>query len=235
MASFRNVKAWDWPTRAFHWTLVTCILIAWFSFQFADNIGDPTLRLHRWNGYFILILITFRVIWGFVGSSTSRFSAFITWPWNALRYGIQSFTGRGASYLGHNPLGAWMIVALLVAVTIQGTLGLFSLEHNELVAGPLKRLVSHETSVSITKLHVFGFNIILGLVALHVLANMLYQVVKGDPLIGAMLTGKKPDGDYVDQNEAVIAENVGTRALVCFVIAIVIVFGTITALGGRIL
>jgi cytochrome b len=235
MTSLRNVRAWDWPTRAFHWTLVTCIITAWFSFKFANNIGDPTLRVHRWNGYLILILVTFRVIWGFAGSSTSRFSAFITWPWKALAYGAESFTGRGKSYLGHNPLGAWMIIVLLCAVFTQGVLGLFSLEHNELVAGPLKRLVAHETSEQITKLHILGFNVLLGLVAVHVFANMMYQVVKGDPLIGAMVTGQKPAEDYADQQEAVIAENVGVRAGICFVIAAVLVFGTITALGGRIL
>jgi cytochrome b len=127
-----SVKAWDWPTRAFHWTLVFCIVSAWASFKLADRIGDPTLIWHRWNGYFILILLVFRLIWGFVGSSTSRFTAFVTWPWNALTYGLDMMRGKKRPFLGHNPLGTWMILALLAAVGIQGSLGLFSLEHNEL-------------------------------------------------------------------------------------------------------
>ncbi len=230
-----SVKAWDWPTRAFHWALVLCIICAWVSFKFADRISDPTLIWHRWNGYTILVLLTFRLIWGFVGSSTSRFSAFVTWPWHALRYALDLASRKSRPFLGHNPLGAWMILALLGAVTIQGTLGLFSLEHNELVAGPLKRLVAHETSEAITKLHVKGIYVILGLATLHVTANILYGIIKKDPLIRAMVTGTKPAEVYEDQQEARIATNLNLRAFFCLLMALLIIFGGITALGGRIL
>jgi cytochrome b len=230
-----TVKAWDWPTRAFHWALVFGVVSAWTSFKLADRIGDPTLVWHRWNGYCILILVVFRLIWGVVGSSTSRFSAFVTWPWTAARYGLDLMRGRDRPFLGHNPMGTWMILALLAAVAVQGGLGLFSLEHNELVAGPLKRLVAHETSEKITKLHVMGINVILALVAVHVTANILYGVVKKDPLIRAMVTGRKPAEAYEDQREAVIADGVTFRALLCLLIAAGIVFGGIVALGGRIL
>ena len=233
--STASVKAWDWPTRAFHWLLVLAIVSAWASFKLADRIGDPTLIWHRWNGYMILVLVTFRLIWGFVGSSTSRFSSFVTWPWNALRYAIDSARGRSGAYLGHNPLGTWMILVLLAGVVIQATLGLFSLEHNEIVAGPLKRLIAHETSEKITKLHGQGINLIALLVAVHVSANLIYGIVKKEPLIRAMVTGRKPAESYLDEAEAVIAGNVTLRAVVCLVMAIGIVFGGITALGGRIL
>jgi cytochrome b len=231
----RHVRAWDWPTRAFHWTLVFCVASAWASFRFADRIGDPTLVWHRWNGYALLILIVFRLIWGFVGSSTSRFSAFVTWPWNAARYGLDMLRGQKRAFLGHNPLGAWMILALLAVVGLQGILGLFSLEHNELVAGPLKRLIAHETSEKVTKWHVWFFNVILMLAAVHITANALYGLVKKDPLIRAMVTGVKPADTYEDGSEAVIASGVGLRALACLMMAGGIVFGTIIALGGRIL
>jgi cytochrome b len=230
-----SVKAWDWPTRAFHWALVFAIVSAWASFKLADRIGDPTLIWHRWNGYFILVLIVFRLIWGFVGSSTSRFTAFVTWPWSAAGYGIDLVAGRDRKFLGHNPMGAWMILALLGTVALQGTLGLFSLEHNELVAGPLKRLVAHEISEKITKWHVWGINVIMGLAALHILANVFYGVVKKDPLIRAMVTGRKPADAYEDQREAEIVSGVGFRALICLLMAAGIVFGGIVALGGRIL
>jgi cytochrome b len=215
--------------------LVFCIVSAWVSFKLADRIGDPTLIWHRWNGYFILILIVFRLIWGFVGSSTSRFTAFVTWPWSAARYGLDLVRGRDRKFLGHNPMGAWMILALLGVVAVQGTLGLFSLEHNELVAGPLKRLVAHETSEKITKWHVWGINVIMALAALHILANVLYGIVKKDPLISAMVTGRKPAEAYEDQREAEIVAGVGFRALICLLMAAGIVFGGIVALGGRIL
>jgi cytochrome b len=186
----RTVRAWDWPTRAFHWTLVFCIVSAWVSFRLADRIGDPTLIWHRWNGYALLVLIVFRVIWGFVGSSTSRFAAFVTWPWSAAGYALDMLRGRKRMFLGHNPLGTWMILALLAAVAAQGMLGLFSLEHNELVAGPLKRLIAHEMSEKVTKWHVWFFNVILALAAVHIAANALYGLVKNEPLIRAMVTGK---------------------------------------------
>jgi cytochrome b len=229
-----RVKAWDWPTRAFHWALVFGVVSAWASFRFADRIGDPMLVWHRWNGYALLVLVVFRLIWGFVGSSTSRFSAFVTWPWNAGAYALDLLRGRDRKFLGHNPLGSWMIIALLAAVGVQGSLGLFSLEHNELVAGPLKRLVAHETSEKITKWHVWGINVIFALAALHIAANVLYGLVKKDPLISAMVTGRKPADAYEDQREAAIADGVTFRALVCLLVAAVIVFGGIWALGGRI-
>jgi cytochrome b len=231
----RSVQAWDWPTRAFHWTLVFCVASAWASFRFADRIGDPTLIWHRWNGYALLVLVVFRLIWGFVGSSTSRFKAFVTWPWNAASYGLDMLRGRKRAFLGHNPLGAWMILMLLSAVALQGALGLFSLEHNEIVAGPLKRLVAHELSEKITKWHVWFFNVILALAAVHITANALYGLVKKEPLIRAMVTGVKPAEPYEDQNEAEIASGVGLRALLSLLMAAGIVFGGIIALGGRIL
>jgi cytochrome b len=215
--------------------LVLAIFSAWASFRYADTIGDPTLKWHRWNGYFILVLLIFRLIWGFIGSSTSRFEAFITSPWKAARYGLDLLKGKDRHFLGHNPLGSWMIVALLIAVFVQASLGLFSLEHNELVAGPLKRLVAHETSEKITKLHISGINVILGLVLAHVAANIFYSRFKKDPLIKAMVTGRKPRANYEDQLEANIPSNVTIRAGLCFLAAIIILFGGITALGGRVL
>jgi cytochrome b len=229
-----SVQAWDWPTRAFHWTLVFCIASAWVSFRFSSAIGDPTLRWHRWNGYAILVLIVFRLLWGFVGSSTSRFAAFFPSPFKSLRYAAGMLRGAKEPYLGHNPLGSWMIFALLAGVAVQAGLGLFSLEHNEIVAGPLKRLVSHETSEAITKWHVWGFNLLLALIAAHLTANILYGFVKKDPLIRAMVTGRKPAEAYVDQSEATLVPRVGIRALVCLIASIAIVFGGITLAGGRV-
>jgi cytochrome b len=230
-----SVRAWDWPTRAFHWALVFGVVSAFASFRFADRIGDPMLVWHRWNGFALLVLVVFRLLWGVAGSSTARFRTFVTWPWTVLSYLRDLASGRGRRFLGHNPLGGWMVLTLLLGVAVQGGLGLFSLEHNELVAGPLKRLVSHETSEAITKLHVQGFNVILGLVAIHVSANVLYGLVKKEPLITAMITGNKPRESYEDQNEAEFPTRVGARAAACLCLAAIIVFGGITLLGGRIL
>lgn len=230
-----TVRAWDLPTRLFHWALVFCIASAWVSFRFAGALGDPTLRWHRWNGYAILVLLVFRVLWGFVGGSTSRFSAFLTWPWNAVRYLRRALAKGHGAYLGHNPAGTWMIIALFVGVTAQALLGLFTLEHNELTAGPLQRLILDDEAATkfVQKLHAQGFYILLGLVALHVAVNLAYQLLAKDKLISAMVTGRKPAGKYQDQHEARGGSLVA--GLVCLGLSVIIVFGGITLAGGRIL
>jgi cytochrome b len=230
----KSVRVWDWPTRAFHWLLVFCMISAWASHKFAPALGDVTLKWHRWNGYAILVLLVFRLLWGVLGSSTSRFSHFIRGPFFTLRYALDFAGGKKRPFLGHNPLGTVMIVVLLVAVLVQGVLGLFTLEHNEIVAGPLKRLISDETTELVSKWHLRGFNILLVFVAIHISANIAYALIAREPMIRAMVSGKKPALPYEDGIEAEIADNVSVRAVACFLIAIALVFGGITALGGRI-
>ncbi len=229
-----TVRAWDWPTRAFHWSLVLAILSAWASSEFAEKLGDTTLKWHRYNGYFILVLIVFRLIWGVVGSSTSRWSAFVTWPWTAAAYGLDLLRGRDRHFLGHNPLGTYMILGLLMIVLAQATLGLTIVEHNDTTWGPLYKLVSEENQKRVLYWHVRAFNwFILPLVALHIVANSLYGLVKKDPLIRAMITGTKPAAAYEDQPEAELASALALRAALAFALSVAIVLGSIVALGGK--
>lgn len=229
-----TVRAWDWPTRVFHWSLVLAILSAWVSFEFAEKLNDATLRWHRYNGYFILTLVVFRLIWGVVGSSTSRWSAFVTWPWRAAAYGLDLVRGRDRHFLGHNPLGTYMILGLLFLVTVQGVLGLMTVEHNDTTWGPLYKLLSDDNQKRVLYWHVRGLTwFILPLVGLHIIANSLYGLIKKDPLIRAMITGKKPAGVYEDQPEAQIVGSLGGRAALVLAISVAIVFGSISALGGK--
>jgi cytochrome b len=229
-----EVAAWDLPTRLFHWTLVVLLISSWVSFRYAAALGDYTFKWHRWNGYAILVLIVFRVLWGFAGSSTSRFVSFVRSPWVAFGYGLDLLRGRDRHFLGHNPLGSWMILALLAVVAGQATLGLFTVEHNDITAGPLYRLVSEPTWQLLSKWHVWMlYWVILPLVAVHVTANVLYGVVKRDPLIQAMVSGVKPAADYEDERQARLVARPMLRALACLVLASVIVFGGIWAVGGR--
>jgi cytochrome b len=230
-----DVRVWDLPTRLFHWTFVTLIISAWVSSEFASKLNDPTLKWHRWNGYAILVLVVFRLIWGLVGSSTSRFASFVRWPWTAAAYGLDLLRGKHRPFLGHNPLGSWMILMLLATVAVQGILGLYTLEHNDITAGPLNRTISEDTSKIVGWLHVRGFRVILSLAVLHIFANSLYQLLKKDPLITAMITGLKPAALYEDTPEAAIHDKVGLRALLCLAVAIIMVFGSILLLGGRII
>jgi cytochrome b len=227
-----EVRVWDLPTRLFHWSFVLLIADAWASQKFSDTVGDNLQKWHRWNGYAILIAIVFRLIWGFAGSSTSRLSSFIRWPNAAINYGLLLLKGRSKPYLGHNPLGTWMIIGLVLAIIAQVMLGLFMLDHNDFVAGPLQGRISDETAKWLGHLHVQFFNFILLLIALHIGANLFYGFIKKEPLIEAMVTGSKPAEDYADEQEAVIVPRAGLRALICLIVAAAAVLGGIRIAGG---
>lgn len=237
VANGSGVRAWDLPTRLFHWLLALLILLSWSSWRFSETLGDPSLKLHRWNGHAILVLVVWRILWGLVGSSTSRFSAWLWWPWTAAAYGIRLLRGQTPLYLSHNPLGSYMILLLLAAATAQAASGLFVVEHNDLTAGPLYRRLSEEGQKRITEWHTsFFYWWVLLLVPIHILANLWYGLAKKEPLITAMLTGRKPAAEYLDAAEADIVSRPMLRALVCLVLAAGLVFGVIYGvLGGKIL
>jgi cytochrome b len=229
-----SVHAWDLPTRLFHWTLVLLILSAWASYEFAEDIGDETLVWHRANGLAVLILVVWRLLWGIVGPPTARFADFIRGPSAITGYATGLLSGRTARYLGHNPLGALMVVALLAALTAISGFGLFATDDNDLVGGPLYRLVEEQQNARATRLHDQLFNyVLLPLAALHIAANVLYTLVKKEPLIQAMITGRKPVEPYVDAPGANTAERLMLRDALCLVAAAVIVLGGIVAAGGR--
>lgn len=230
------VLAWDLPTRLFHWTLVLLIVSAWISYEYAEALGDVDLVWHRWNGLAALTLIVWRLLWGVAGSSTARFASFVRAPGAATAYAASLIKGPALRYLGHNPLGAYMVIALLAAIAVQGSLGLFAVDDNDLTGGPLYRLVSEATNKWATRWHAWSFNyVIVTLVAIHITANALYGLVKKEPLIRAMITGTKPVEDYADTTEAEIVARPLLRAAVCLMIAAAIVAGAILALGGRLL
>jgi cytochrome b len=233
---FAQVRIWDLPTRLFHWLLVLLIICAWVSFEFSEVVGDGELLWHRMNGYAILILVIWRLLWGLVGSPASRFANFISWPWSAARYGLDLVRGRDRHFLGHNPLGAYMIIALLALVGLQGVLGLYSTEHNSVTWGPLGVVVSDKLSATLTKWHVWMFeNVLIIFIAAHIAANVLYRIVKKDRLIEAMVTGSKPAGDYEDVQLQITANAAGVwfRAVICLAAAIMIFAGAIVAMGGK--
>lgn len=228
------VRAWDLPTRVFHWTLVMLVAVSWASFQYAQLIGDPRLVIHRRTGYAVLILVAWRLLWGFAGSSTSRFTSFVRGPGAAIGYASALARGQSRHYLGHNPLGALMVLALLALVGGQALLGLFTVEHNDLAAGPLYRLVDEETQKLASRWHrraIYWF--LLPAIGLHITANVLYALLRKDPLIAAMVTGRKPAARYEDEAEAQIVVRPVLRALGCLVAAAAIVLGGILLLGGR--
>ncbi len=143
-----KVRVWDWPTRAIPLDAGDAdpLCLGQFRTVAEDRRSDAEMAsLERLCDPDAGDL---PLIWGLVGSPTARFANFVTMAVRAMQYGLASLRGQAPSYLGHNPLGGWMIVILLAAVATQGILGLYTLEHNEIVAGPLKRTISDEWSRS---------------------------------------------------------------------------------------
>ena len=177
-------RVWDLPTRLFHWTLVVLIALQYATGEF--NLLD--MRWHFWFGYATLALIVFRVLWGFFGSQTSRFSDFLRGPRAVLRYLCDSMSTNPQARVGHNPLGGWSVLALLASVAAQAVSGLFSSDDID-TDGPLVAHVSDATVKLMTRVHHWNENVLLILVCLHVAAILLYLIVKHDNLVAPMIRG----------------------------------------------
>jgi cytochrome b len=224
------VRVWDVPVRAFHWTLVILMAVSYFSGRAA---GD-WMKLHFWSGYAILTLVLFRILWGFLGSTTARFSDFIRGP-SAVIGHLRELVGKhGPHDAGHNPVGGLMVVALLFAVLLQAATGLFSADTDMgTVNGPLAMKVADKVVEKATAFHHFWINLILVLVALHVLAVVVFLVWKRQNLTGAMFTGRKPRHHVVPDGKAVpvLSFGSGKLALSLLVVSAAIVY-FVVRLGG---
>jgi cytochrome b len=176
-----RVRVWDVPTRLVHWLIVLLVAASWWT-------GDTgRMDLHRYSGYLLLGLVSFRVYWGLFGSSTARFRQFVRGPrvvWSYLR-------GRWETLPGHNPLGALSAVVLLALLAAQIALGLFAVDVDGIESGPLSNHVSFATGRACAKLHHQLFDVLLVLIVVHVLAVSFYVLVKKQNLIAAMFTGKR--------------------------------------------
>jgi len=200
----RRVAIWDLPIRLFHWLLVGLIALSWWSAEY--HYDD----LHIWFGIAVLSLLIFRVLWGFFGSSTARFSSFVRGPKAVLGY-LQG-TWRG---IGHNPLGALSVIALLGLTGVQVVLGLFASDEDGLVQGPLARLIGFDAQERVTDLHEDLFNWLLALIALHVAAIIFYRL-RGKDLVTPMITGR----DELDAGLEPMRAGKWWAALMCLIVAI---------------
>ena len=182
----RRVMVWDLPTRTFHWSLV---LLVGVSFVTAE-LGGTAMRYHEWSGVTILGLVLFRVLWGFWGGTPSRFTSFVCRPGKVLAY-ARALLGKGhEAYLGHNPMGAYSILAMLTVLFIQAGTGLFA-NDDIFIEGPLAHLVGKATSDGLTRIHRINQEVLVALVVLHLAAILFYWVVKRENLVLPMITGRK--------------------------------------------
>ncbi|AXE32424.1 hydrogenase [Chromobacterium phragmitis] len=182
----QQVKVWDVPTRLFHWTLVGLFCAMWY----CAEQGGEWLQYHIYCGVALASLLVFRLIWGVIGSQTARFASFVRGPKAILRYLRGELPEHEAP--GHNPMGGWMVVLMLLALAAQVLTGLFAADVDSyLYDGPLAKHLDSGLAESATGIHKLLFNGLLGLVALHIAAIVVYRVVKKQNLVGPMLTGYK--------------------------------------------
>jgi len=194
--------------RLFHWSLALLVAFQFYS----GNVGGNLMRWHMLAGYAILALVLFRIAWGLVGSTTARFAHFLAGPRAALAFARRLLSRSPAPHAGHNPIGGWMVIALLGALALQASSGLFA---NDDIAteGPLAVLVSKATSDRMTAVHHANFVVLAVLTALHVCAVLYHWLVKKEDLIGAMFTGIRRLPDDVAQGISAARFESAWRAL----------------------
>ena len=179
------VRLWDLPVRLVHWSFAVGVLALWWT---AEN---HKMDLHFKIGLVMLGLVLFRLLWGLVGSSTARFSSFVKGPGAIRAYLAGQKGGTIAHVVGHNPLGALSVIALIGALAVQIGLGLFAQDVDGVNSGPLNFLVSYDTAHQISEIHEALFNVILGLIGLHLAAILYYRFIKRDNLVSPMITGRR--------------------------------------------
>jgi len=179
------VRVWDAPTRLFHWSLVACFVGLIISAQF----GGAAMVWHFRFGYVVLTLLLFRLVWGFQGGVWSRFSSFLYSPSHIWRY--LRGQSRPTDNVGHNPLGALSVIAMLLFLALQVSTGLLS-DDEISASGPLTRFVSELVVANATFYHrQIGKLMLLGLVLMHFGAILFYYFFKHESLIKPMLHGDK--------------------------------------------
>jgi cytochrome b len=163
------VPVWDAFVRIAHWTLVLCVIAAWFA------RGAP----HEWLGYAALAVVVLRIVWGFVGARHARFAHFVRGPIPTLAYARRVVGRKEERHLGHNPLGGWMIVALLVMLLLISA------------SGWLASTDRYWGIAWVQDLHEALADALVVLALLHVGGVVYSSLRHRENLVGAMVTGRK--------------------------------------------
>ncbi|HET8709841.1 MAG TPA: cytochrome b/b6 domain-containing protein [Spongiibacteraceae bacterium] len=197
-----TVKVWDIAVRVFHWSLVAAFATAYLT-------GDENEFVHVYAGYIVLGLVAFRVVWGFIGTKHARFTDFIYSPGKIFAYARSLASGSPKHYLGHNPLGGVMVIALLISLSLTCASGLklYAVEEGkgplagEQSLGLITPAYAHEGGNHANKdkkgedtweeIHELFVNLTLGLVVLHIAGVVVSSVLHKEKLVKAMITGNK--------------------------------------------
>lgn len=181
----QNIKVWDPLIRIFHWSLV-----GFFTLAYLTEGEDEWMNIHSYAGYSILTLLVFRLLWGVIGTHHARFINFVTRPNIAWTYLKELFTGKAKDYIGHNPAGALMIVALILSIGFTGfsDMALYATDGQ----GPLATsFFATWPEGTLKEVHEFFANFSLFLIVTHVGGVIVSSLLHKENLVRAMLTGKK--------------------------------------------
>lgn len=205
----RTIRVWDLPTRVFHWSLVAGVAGLFVT----GYIGGGAMEWHARIGYAVLTLLLFRLLWGIFGGHWSRFKTFVYAPSSVLAY----LRGRPHPdhLVGHNPLGAGSVFAMLAVLLAQVATGLVG-DDEIAFTGPLNRFVENSKGLAATWYHKrVGQWLLVALVVLHIAAILYYLLRKKDNLIRAMVRGDKEVGHDVPASR----DTAATRILALAVLA----------------
>ena len=220
-----TVRIWDLPTRLFHWLLAVSVI----GLIVTAKVGGDAMNWHFRLGYVVFALLLFRLVWGFVGGRWSRFASFFPTPARLGRY--LRGRARPEDHAGHNPLGAFSVLAMLLVLAAQVGTGLFS-DDDIAFAGPLTGLVAGSTVRAASSYHKdVGQLLVIGLVVLHLLAIAFYFFAKRKNLVRPMVTGNKTRAEV----GGVTAATDGFRRRALALVLIALAAGVVTwvvKLGG---
>jgi cytochrome b len=176
------IRVWDLPIRVFHWLLVLCIIGSLVS----ANLSENAIEWNAYFGYSVLTLLIFRIVWGFVGSTHARFASFFPNRESVLNY----LQGKAPRVLGHNPIGALSVFALLLVLSVQVLTGLF-VDDEIAFQGPLAKYVPNWVVSFLSEIHEGNQVVIYTLITIHIAAIIYYKKFRGEDLITPMISGDK--------------------------------------------
>jgi len=226
-----DIRVWDGGVRLFHWLLVACVAVTIYTGFFGRR---NQIDFHVIAGTSIAALIAFRLIWGGLGSTYARFSSFVCSPLATLRHARDLATGRAHHCLGHNPLGAWMILALLLvlaAICITGVIALGGVVKE----GPFASFTSFAIGRDARFYHYYVAIALAVLIALHILGALFESIRTRENLARAMVTGRKrarPDAEQAaPRTSHPVAAFITVAVLAAVAVPGVIYFSSKPALG----
>lgn len=211
----KRKRVWDWTIRFTHWSWVVLIIAMWWT---ADQ---NHMLWHKWIGLLFIGLLIYRIIWGLIGPATARLLPLVMNLAKIPEYVHRLWRGPKPSTFGHTPLGGLSVVAMLCLMAFQLGTGLMAVDVDGLASGWFGHLVSFEMGRTMSDLHDIGFDALLVMIAIHIIAIVVYYLWLRDNLIASMVTGWRRDKGDIDDSASVDAKAV--RIIIALIVSLLIV------------